>query len=126
MRGRPDDARLGERRDASAQTVELAAIRIGTAEGGQEEPITLGAGPRQIALVEDEATAGAAAHVDRRDPLLCHGLASSVSEASAVGSDRGWARERCGVAPSALRLVRASTPPASRISFSRGVRMQET
>src|SRR5204863_6683497 len=53
-----------------------------------------GARVRKVLVVEDEAAAGPAAHVHRRNALLGHAL---------------------------LLFVCASTPPASRISRSRGV-----
>src|SRR5215468_2725817 len=62
-----NDARLRQGRDAAAETVELAAIGIGAAEGGKEDVVALDARPGEIALVEDQAAAGASAHVDGAD-----------------------------------------------------------
>src|SRR5215468_10990249 len=67
-----DDARLRERRDAAAEAVELAAVGIGAAEGGEEDVVALDARRGKVALVEDETAAGAAAHVDGSDACLGH------------------------------------------------------
>src|SRR4030095_3736489 len=93
-----DDHRLGQRRDAATETVELTAAGIGGAERGEEDRIAVAPGRRQVAFVEDETAAGAAAHVDGGDPALSH-----RDPPAAV-----W----------------ASKPPASRRSRSRGVSRQ--
>ena len=82
----PDDARLGEGGDASAQTVELASVGIGAAQRRQENVVALHPGGREIALVEDEAAAGAAAHVDGSDAGLGHGFLTVPS----LVILRGW------------------------------------
>src|SRR5262249_4488327 len=72
MGGGTDDARLGEGRDAAAEAVELTAVRIRAAEGGEEDVVALGARAGQVALVEDETAARAAAHVDGAYACLGH------------------------------------------------------
>src|SRR5262249_38755074 len=69
---RADDARLRQGRDAAAETVQLAAVGIGAAEGGEEGVVAFDARWGEIALVEDQAAAGAAAHVDGSDSCLGH------------------------------------------------------
>src|SRR2546422_3606942 len=69
---RADDARLGQGRDATAQPVELAAVRIGTPERREEDTVALGARARQVGRVEDEAAARPAPHVDGADPPPRH------------------------------------------------------
>jgi hypothetical protein len=96
-RGRADDTRLRERRDAAAQSVELPAIGIGTAESRQQDAIARGAGVGQILRAEHETAAGAATHIHGADPPLGH----------------------------ARDLVCASNPPASKMSRSRGVSTHE-
>src|SRR5207302_2954780 len=93
---RADDTGLRERRDAAAEAVELAAVGIGAPEGSQQDGVPLRAAGGQVALVEEEGAARAAAHVDRPDLPLAHARESA----------RVW----------------ASSPPARRISRSRGVR----
>src|SRR5262249_29842418 len=70
VRGRADDARLGQRRDAAAQPVELATVGVGAAERGQEDPIAWHAGRRKIVGAEDEAATRATAHVDGANLFL--------------------------------------------------------
>src|SRR5215468_8738442 len=69
---RADDARLRQGRDAAAETVQLAAVGIGAAEGGEEDVVAFNARWGEIALVEDQAAAGASAHVDGSDACLGH------------------------------------------------------
>src|SRR2546430_6841312 len=89
----PDDARLRERRDPAAQAVELAAVRIGAAERGEQDRIPLAARLGKIFGVEAETAARAASHVD--------------GPYAALGHDPPF--------------VYARTPPASKMSRSRGV-----
>jgi hypothetical protein len=72
QRGRADDDGLGERRDAAAEPVELAAVGIGAAERGEQDGVALGAGRRQVPGVEDQAAARAPPHVDRAHLPLLH------------------------------------------------------
>jgi hypothetical protein len=69
---RTDDARLGEGRDTAADAVELPPVRVGTPERGQQDAVALRARRRKVAVVEDEAAAGAAAHVNGANLLLSH------------------------------------------------------
>src|SRR5262249_36895235 len=69
---RADDARLRQGGDAAAETVQLAAVGIGAAERGEEDEVAFDARRGKIALVEDQAAAGASAHVDRYDSCLGH------------------------------------------------------
>src|SRR5207249_9231435 len=72
QRGRADDARLGERRDAAAEAVELAAVGIGAAERGEQDRIPLAARLGKIFGVEAETAARAASHVDGPYAALSH------------------------------------------------------
>src|SRR3989441_1057622 len=101
---RADDARLGQGRDATAQPVELAAVRIGTPERREEDTVALGARARQVGRVEDEAAARPAPAGDGEDPALGHW--SGLREAAAL---RRWPETRCGPAPYSTSLL---IPPA--------------
>ena len=48
-------------------------MRVGAAEGGEEERVPLGALHRQVAAVEEEALAGATPHEDGGERELNHG-----------------------------------------------------
>ena len=48
-------------------------MRIGTAEGGEEERVPFRPLRRQVAAVEEEALAGAAPHEDGGERALAHG-----------------------------------------------------
>src|SRR5439155_532124 len=75
VRRRADDARLGERGDAAAEPVELAAVRVGTPERREQDPVAVGTGARQVGRVEEERAAGPAAHEHGADPFLDHARA---------------------------------------------------
>ena len=68
---------LAERGNAAAHAVELAPVRVGAAEGGEEERVPTRPLRRQVAAVEEEALAGAAPHEDGRERDLAHRDAAS-------------------------------------------------
>ena len=63
---------FAERGDAAAHAVELAPVRVGAAEGGEEERVPTRPLRRQVAAVEEEALAGAAPHEDGGKRDLAH------------------------------------------------------
>ncbi len=73
-RRRADDADLRERGDAAAHAVELAPVGIRAADRGEEDRVPLGAVARQVARVEHDGVAGAAAHEDGGDLQLLHAV----------------------------------------------------
>jgi hypothetical protein len=72
MGGRTHDADLGKRRDAPAHAVQLTGIRVGAADGGEEDRVPRRPIGRQVLLPEHDRFAGAAAHEHGRDLALSH------------------------------------------------------
>ena len=92
-RRRRDDAGLRQGGDAAAHAVELAAVRIGAAQRRQEDRIPLRPVGWQVAGMEHDGLAGAAAHEHGGNGERCH----DASEAGAVDfavMDRRRRRER--------------------------------
>ena len=71
-RARAHHHHLAERGNAAAHAVELAPVRVGAAEGGEEERVPTRPLRRQVAAVEEEALAGAAPHEDGGERDLAH------------------------------------------------------
>ena len=71
-RARAHHHHLAERRNAAAHAVELAPVRIGAAEGSEEERVPTRPLGRQVAAVEEEALAGAAPQEDGGKRDLAH------------------------------------------------------
>src|SRR5262249_5595242 len=68
-----DDTHLGERGDAPAHAVELAHVRIGRADDGEEDRIPLFA-RGEVASMEDHRLGRSSAHEYGRQFLLWHGV----------------------------------------------------
>ena len=71
-RRRPDDHRLGQRGDAPAHAVELAAVGVRAAEHGEQQLAARLPVRRQVAAMKEHALAGAAAIEPCGDPNLAH------------------------------------------------------
>ena len=98
----------------SAEPVELPAVGVWAAERGEQDRVARRPGGRQVAIVEDQAAAGAAPHVHRPNLALAHG---GTPHRGALRLCRG-ASERWGVwgaiSGPPMRLVWRRRPPATR------------
>src|SRR5215212_215929 len=84
--GHPDDADLAQRGDAAAEAVDLAAVRIGAAEGGQDDRALCGVVVgREVGLAEQHRPARPATVEARRYGYLWHQRWSSGTNVSARG-----------------------------------------
>ena len=82
--GGGDHHHLGQRRDAAAHAVELPAVGIGAADGGQEDGVPRPWFGGQVPVVEKHPFRGAAADEGRRDRPLRHGPAQPMARAAAL------------------------------------------